>query len=287
MSTNMSKIMAFPPRKDSSSSFKVVLPVSSLQISPNLEALLQHDELTRRGHSGGSPTTLYHTISHSSGFAVSLPPPPPRNTAKKAFNPENRVKELRRKKSVNVSSDSWPDALPAMNSPVGHSSPASSRSATPNPYINPTPIVPTINNTFDDREAGKSFSRSYLTSTHTIIGPISLLSIQNDRASSTEIVHSLARKSEPDIHKTLPDPPVLSSRSSPALHKVEKMFTKGRESLSILTSAAIPSSMKPKQDDHVDSRPHRTDLVELSANQSSLSGQFLPRTCCGETLTWL
>lgn len=253
----MSKIMSYTPRKDSSSSFKAVLPVSvattSLQISPNLEALLQHDELTRRG--SASPTSLYHSISHSSGFAVSLPPPPPRNTAKKAASHDNRVKEIRRKKS-NVRSDSWPDALPAMNSSVGHSSPASSRSATPNPYINPTPVVPTIN-TFDDREAG----------------PTSLLSLQNGYASSTETIVSLARRSEPDVYHTS-DPPVhlmASCRSSPTLHKVEKIFTKGRESLNILTSAAIPSSMKPKQDDHVDSRSHRTELAESSAYQSSLS----------------
>lgn len=51
------------------------------------------------------------------------------------------------------------------------------------------------------------------------------------------------------------------------------MFTKGRESLSILTSAAIPSALKIKQDDHIDRRPHRTELPELSANQSSLSSQ--------------
>lgn len=149
--------MSYTTREHSASSSNAVLPVlaaTSLQISPNLEALLQHDELTRRGTE--SPTSLYH----SSGFAVSLPPPPPRNTAKKAANHENRVKEIRRKKS-NVRSDSWPDALPAMISPVGHSSPASSRSATPNPYINPTPIVSTIN-TFDGGEAGEHFSRSYL-----------------------------------------------------------------------------------------------------------------------------
>lgn len=158
--TIMSKIMSYTTRKDSPSSFNVVLPISattttSLQICPNLEALLQHDELTRRGN--GSPTGLYHPISHSSGFAVSLGPPPPRNTVKKAANHENHVKEIRRKKS-NVRSDSWPDSLrPAMNSPVGHSSPASSRSATPNPYIRPTPVVPTIN-TFGARTAGKYFS---------------------------------------------------------------------------------------------------------------------------------
>ncbi|KAG2076817.1 hypothetical protein BDR04DRAFT_1227574 [Suillus decipiens] len=222
-------------------------PATSLKISPDLEALLQQDELIRRA--SGSPT---NSVSHPSGFAVSLAPPPPRNTVKKTANYENRVKEIRRKK-INVRSDSWPDALkPAMNSPVGYSSPAS---AAPNPYINPTPVAPTIN-TFD-------------------AGPISALSLRNGHADSTETMASLPRKnkSEPDVYHTT-DPPVhlmTSSRSSPTLQKVEKIFTKGRESLSILTSVAIPSNMKPKQDDHVDFRPHRTELVDSGAYQSSLS----------------
>jgi len=147
------EIMSSDPRKDSSSSFKVVSK-PSLQISPNLEALLQHDELTRRG----SPTNLYHPIS---GFSISLPPPPPRNPTKKPPHAETRVnvKEIRRKKSVNginVRSDSWPDALPSWSIPAGHSSPSptSSRSATPNPYINPTP---TINTSDYPGEAGQRF----------------------------------------------------------------------------------------------------------------------------------
>lgn len=121
---------------DPPSPFQVVSG-TSLRISPNLEALLQHDELTR-----GSPTNLYHPIS---GFAVSLPPPPPRNNIKKVSHPETRVnlKEIRRKTSVNIRSDSWPDALPACSPPVGHSSPAPSRCATPNPFINPTPTINT------------------------------------------------------------------------------------------------------------------------------------------------
>lgn len=235
-------------------SYTTPTTTTSLQICPNLEALLQHDELTRRGN--GSPTSLYHPISHSSGFAVSLGPPPPRNTVKKAANHENRVKEIRRKKS-NVRSDSWPESLrPAMNSPVGHSSPASSRSTTPNPYIRPTPVVPTIN-TFGARTPG----------------PTSHLSPHNGHASSTETIVSLAHKNEPDVYHTSASPvhPFPSCRSSPTLDKVERMFTKGRESLSILTSAAIPSSMKPKQENHVDFRPHRTELAESSAYQSSLT----------------
>jgi len=54
------------------------------------------------------------------------------------------------------------------------------------------------------------------------------------------------------------------------------MFSKGRESLSILTSAAIPSSLKLKQDDHIDRRLERTQLAEMSANQSSLSSKVFP-----------
>jgi hypothetical protein len=112
--------------------------------------------------------------------------------------------------------------------------------------------------------------------THTTTG---LISLQNGHPSSTETIASLAYRSEPDVYHTSDSPVHLIPpyRSSPALHKVEKIFTKGRESLSILTSAAIPSSMKLKQDDHVDFRPHRTELAESSAYQSSLSGQLLRR----------
>lgn len=113
------------------------------------------------------------------------------------------------------------------------------------------------------------------TSTHTSPGPTSHLSPHNGHASSTETIVSLAHKSEPDVYHTSPVHPFPSCRSSPTLDKVERMFTKGRESLSILTSAAIPSSMKPKQENNVDFRPHRTELAESSAYQSSLSGQLL------------
>lgn len=262
--------MSCMPRKDSSSSFKVVSG-TSLQISPNLEALLQHDELSRRAC--GSPTSLYHPIA---GFAVSLPPPPPRNTTKKPVNPETRVnlKEIRRKKSVNVRSDSWPDALLACNTSVSHSSPAPSRCATPNPFINPTPIMPPIN-ILDARESGQCFYRKlHHPFTHTPFNQ-GLSLTQNDHASPSETVLPPARRSEPDVRHTPSTRALSSHRSSPTLHKVEKMFSKGRESLSILTSAAIPSGLKPKQDDHVNRRPHRNGLAELSANQSSLSSQLL------------
>lgn len=164
--------MSSNPRKDSSSSLRVV---TSLQISPNLEALLQHDELTRRG----SPTSLYYPTS---GFSISLPPPPPRYPTRKPTHAETRVnlKEIRRKKSVNgisVGSGSWPDALPSWNTPAGHSSssPASSRSATPNPYINPTP---TINTSDHPIEAGQRFLLSSSKST-----------VVNSRFSTFEQLH--------------------------------------------------------------------------------------------------
>lgn len=118
-------------------------------------------------------------------------------------------------------------------------------------------------------------SGNLITLTHTTTGPRSRLSLQNSHANSTETILSLPNRSEPDVSSHPPVHLVTSNRSSPTLHKVEKIFTKGRESLSILTGAAIPSSMKPKQDNHVDFRSHRTEVAESSAYQSSLTGQHL------------
>jgi hypothetical protein len=124
-------------------------PLHNLQISPNLEALLQHDELTRRNSS--SPTSAYNA-SPSSGFPISLPPPPPRKAKGSRMAgqreqepfPTTRSKEQRRKSAV-VGSDFWlpgtPDRCAAGQSTVD----PSSRPMTPNPYLNPTPILGPIN----------------------------------------------------------------------------------------------------------------------------------------------
>ena len=123
-------------------------PRHNLQISPNLEALLQHDELTRRNSS--SPTSVYQA-SPSSGFPISLPLPPPRKaksslrTGQREQEPfPTRSKEQRRKSAV-VGTDFWfpspPDGSVAGQSALG----PSSRPMTPNPYLNPTPILDPIN----------------------------------------------------------------------------------------------------------------------------------------------
>lgn len=138
---------ATPPRPASPSSRPLVVPKAGhpLQISPNLEALLEHDELTRRNSS--SPTSAYHTTA-SPDFPFSLPPPPPRK-AKNSLRagqepfPTTRSKEVQRRK---IGADFWPDALPTAfppdGSPAGQpTSGTSSRPVTPNPYLNPTPIL--------------------------------------------------------------------------------------------------------------------------------------------------
>ncbi|KIJ66357.1 hypothetical protein HYDPIDRAFT_26714 [Hydnomerulius pinastri MD-312] len=254
-----------PPRSDSPVPRHVTVPRPghALQISPNLEALLQHDELTRRN--SGSPTSLYHPISQipssalSSGFAISLPPPPPRNVqvSKKAGHHQEaattRAKEVQRKKSANMRSDSWPDSLPIFANDgvmkMGHPSPASSRSMTPNPFINPTPVVQ-ANNTPEDSEVDEPLTPKQLER--------SPLSEQN--LEPTRVAEGRSRPSVSDA----------AHRSSPALHKVEKMLCKGRDSLNLFTSTA--GGLKLKLDgQETERRSNRSDCVDLSVNHAAVS----------------
>ena len=132
-----------------------VVAGASLQISPNLEALLQHDELTRRG--AGSPTSIACSTP-SSEFAVSLPPPPPRNMhAGKKASPSETRKDVRRRRSFNFKSDSWPDAL----APDTAASPANP--AIPNPYINPAPVVARFDSPTDGTHSSLASSAHHLT----------------------------------------------------------------------------------------------------------------------------
>ena len=130
-----------------------VLPVvPSLQISPNLEALLKHDELTRRGTPSPPPSRQYS--DPASGFVTSLPPPPPRlNYAKQVVIRDARaVETVQKGVGFTASIGALPNTFPAS---VGTDtfrnclspSPAPSRTTTPsplpgpNPYINPTPLL--------------------------------------------------------------------------------------------------------------------------------------------------
>ncbi|KAF9225386.1 hypothetical protein BS17DRAFT_778527 [Gyrodon lividus] len=237
-------------------------PSHSLQISPNLEALLEHDELTRRN--SGSPTSLYNQIPHlsTSGFAISLPPPPPRSTqaVKKTgyrdhdtVSTTTRVKEVQRKKSTNIRSDSWPDALPIFASDgvmtCQPTSTTSSRSVTPNPYLNPTPVLGTINTPdgpgVDEPLTPKQVGRSCLDE-------------HNFESSQSTI--------EPRSRSTAHD---SAYRSSPTLCKVEKILSKGRDSLNLFAGTA--GSLKLKLDgQEPERRTYRADPVNLSVKHSAM-----------------
>ncbi|KIM70154.1 hypothetical protein SCLCIDRAFT_509107 [Scleroderma citrinum Foug A] len=225
-----------------------VVAGSSLQISPNLEALLQHDELTRR--SAGSPTSLSCSTS-SSEFAVSLPPPPPRNSqpCKKTSSQETRTKDVRRRRSVNFRSDSWPDALSilAPDSAASQAIPASP-TITPNPYINPAPVVARFDSPTDDDGPPTPRQRDM----H-IPKQRSVQSLAEHRAR----VSSIPESGSP-LTRTSSNP-----RSSPAFHKVERLLTKGKDSLSMLATAAASGSLKLKSDSvDVDRKCYRVDSLE-------------------------
>ncbi|KAF8559980.1 hypothetical protein OG21DRAFT_1479840 [Imleria badia] len=236
---------ATPPRPASPAPRPVVLqpkPGYNLQISPNLEALLQHDELTRRNSS--SPTSAYHA-SPSSGFPISLPPPPPRKGKgiRKAGQreqepfPTTRGKEGHRRKSAVVGSDFWPDALPTTDGcPAGQSTSGTySRPVTPNPYLNPTPVL------IDEAQTPKQADKS----------------LPNDPKPGPDSSRSAA---ESRGRTSASDP---SQRPSTALHKVEKILWMGRDSLNLFSGSA--NAVKRDSD----RRNDRTEFGDFDAVQDS------------------
>lgn len=194
-----------PPRPASPSPSRpnVVVQKSThaLQISPNLEALLQHDELTRR-NSGSSPTSgPVGPTTTPSEFPISLPPPPPRKVQglRKASQREQevfhtaRIKEEKRKWTAIAG---WPNALPTALPPDDGQSTTvacsnSSRPATPNPYINPTPV---LTKTDDDDGMARFHSTCLLTCTYAPSAPAPFFSQT-----------TLPCQDMPSLASTLPD----------------------------------------------------------------------------------
>lgn len=237
----------------------VVVVGSSLQISPNLEALLQYDELTRGSTS--SPTSSRPSLtSTSSEFPFSLPPPPPRNSqpSKKATLPETAsTKGVRRQRGVKLRSDSWPDALlvtaPDLASPGECNTTAAS--SIPNPYINPTPVVARIDSVMDDGPSTPKPGDMFIpTESPTQVAPDAPISSPESYTSQLSTAH----------------------RTSPALHKVEKILSKGKDSLTMLATAATPGTLKQKSDSLELSRKcyraETTDVDNLPAAKRYLTG---------------
>ncbi|KAH0837972.1 hypothetical protein J3R83DRAFT_6209 [Lanmaoa asiatica] len=218
---------ATPPRPASPASHPLVAPKPAhpLQISPNLEALLEHDELTRRNSS--SPTSAHYTTT-SPEFPFSLPPPPPRKVKSSLKTvqreqepfPTMRIKEVQRRKAA-VGSDFWPDALPITYPPDGATgqptSASSSRPATPNPYLNPTPILGPINtpphSDSDELPTPKQSEKTFPSEP------------QSEPSRSAVDTWGRASASDP-------------SRPSTALNKVEKILWMGRDSLNLFSGPA-------------------------------------------------
>ncbi|KIL01008.1 hypothetical protein PAXRUDRAFT_821016 [Paxillus rubicundulus Ve08.2h10] len=252
--------MASTPPRSHSPHVTVPRSCHPLQISPNLEALLEHDDLTRRN--SGSPTGLHNQIPHlSSGFAISLPPPPPRNAQagkKPGYRDQEtasvtRTKDIHRKKNVNANCDSWSNSFPILASDSVMTQPTSattsSRPVTPNPYINPTPPLRAIN-TPDGLEVDES-----------------ALPKQVSKFCLNEHTYGSSRSTtEARSHSTAPD---STHRSSPAFYKVEKILSKGRDSLSLFASTASAPKLKLNGQEP-DRRSSRTGCVDLSVGHPAV-----------------
>lgn len=274
---------ATPPRPASPTT--VVVPKSghALQISPNLEALLEHDELTRRN--SNSPTSAHHTWT-SSGFPISLPPPPPRKTqgGRKTGQreqepplPTTRSKEGQWCKA-RVGSDVWLDALPATLPPDGSAAgqsvfTSSYRPVTPNPYLNEAPIL-----------------RPIITQPHPDIGtpsftvrdpPTACLNLALPDEAQTpkqaEKTFPIDPKSEssrsPAEPRGRPSPSDPSCRSSAALNKVEKILWMGRDSFSLFSGSG--SGSKRNDSDRRSDRAECGDIDAVQGNPIFVSSVWL------------
>ncbi|KAI6047986.1 hypothetical protein EDC04DRAFT_2886777 [Pisolithus marmoratus] len=219
-----------------------VVASSSLQISPNLEALLQYDELARRSTS--SPTSSRPSLASSS----------------KATLPETASpKNVRRQRGVKLRSDSWPDALlvaaPDLASP-GESNTTSATSI-PNPFINPTPVVAKLDSVIDDGPSTPKPGDMFIpTESPTQVTPDEPVSSPESYTSQSSTAH----------------------RNPLALHKVEKMLSKGKGSLVMLATAATPGSMKHRSDSLEGGRKcYRAEIMDadnlpVAKRTSRLSG---------------
>ncbi|KAG9314003.1 hypothetical protein JVU11DRAFT_4781 [Chiua virens] len=229
----------------------------ALQISPNLEALLEHDELTRRSTS--SPTSTFQPTLPA-GFPISLPPPPPRNAQggrkrEQEPIPTTRSKEAQRRKSATVGYDSWPDALasssclPDTTSTVHGSSSAPSRPVTPNPYINPTPVLRAINTPppshIDEITTPKQADRTF----------------PNEPGADASRC-SVDTRGRPSLVEPSPRP-------ASALNKVEKILWMGRDSLNLFSGSA--SGLKRYDMDRRNDRAESGDFDAVQGNPN-LSG---------------
>jgi len=146
---------------------------TSLLISPNLDALLEHDERTRRQANDVKSPDAFSSSSAPDVF-LGLPPPPrgPRKTSLRSRNRSSITRQPRLRTTSQATTDS--DASD-VSTPVS------------NPFINPAPTLDTILNA-DDSTISPSISASLAPDDNYPRSPGSpIVTVERDEPSATKL----------------------------------------------------------------------------------------------------
>jgi hypothetical protein len=164
---------------------------TSLLISPNLDALLEHDERTRRQANDVKSPDSFSSSSVPDVF-LGLPPPP-RGPRKTSIRSRNRTSITRQPRLRTTSTDS--DASD-VSTPVS------------NPFINPAPTLDTILNA-DDSTISPSISASLAPDDNYPRSPRSpIVTLERDEPSATKLRPPSRPKTSESSHSA--DAPQIS-----------------------------------------------------------------------------
>lgn len=213
----------------------------SLAISPNLEALLEHDERTRAKalKTSGPYSPILRSPDFASfdlGFAVHLPPPP-RGNRRLGHDPDRT----------------------SVKSPVT----VLSTPPSPNPYLNQPPKLPRLEASKvvkDDDSAPASATASDTLASHKKHRPADLLTLFIDSGSDMPDMPKSPASPTASRRSSTSNSRAIERRNSPVfrtyttLPRVDRLFGKGRDIFSSQSSSRVDSREDPEPTalDHVE-----------------------------------
>jgi len=263
----------------------------ALVISPNLDALLEHDERTRLGRiadpSGSPASNSPLSSSFDSAFPAGLPPPPrgprkPRSPVSSKPDASN-TGIFPRLMATDAISQTSP------GSPVSPNSPSPWRTSTANPYINPAPSLAEV---FD---AGDQLVQITL-APRVAVDVLPGIREDDDLRCSFYLRTELAQaRSRDDSTTSPPSPPVDARRfriedpkqlpyvsrpsNAPSLPGVDKILNKGKNVFGLFSDVTIQNqkSDSDKQPHPSSSSPARWEEHPGNLREARSSGKSFRR----------
>lgn len=222
---------------DAASQDVIIHAPPSLVISPNLDALLEHDERMRRSPLDNGPlSSLSFQSPHSSTFSSAFPvglPPPPRSNRKTVSRPstpkESDSAASRSSRRINTTEGSPGSSDSSAHGPSGS-----------NPYINTPPKLPQLDGSVDFSTAPElpdPLGRALVDSPTLAADP------DNNVINPSRWHPYPVAAVQEDISSSRPaDANNFPLRTYPTLPRVEKLIGRGKSMFSMSSSQSHSSS---------------------------------------------